>query len=107
MTVEFRCKVGEVLCKDELDFIGDPISGAIAHAILYRSAFHLADMIVTTSEINRQSLMNREQLVEYQKEWIEKYNEMITYIVENVDVSKSDCIECRDKIFIHRAGILV
>jgi len=107
VTAEFRCKVGEVLCKDELDFIGDPISGAIAHAILYRAAFHLADMIVTTSEINRQSLMNREQLVEYQKEWVTKYNEMITYIVENLDITKSDCIECRDKIFIHRAGILV
>ncbi len=107
LTTEFRCKVGEALCKDELDFIGDPISGAIAHAILYRAAYHLADNILTSGEINRQSLMNREQLVEYQKEWVTKYNEMITYIVENLDVSKSDCIECRDRIFIHRAGIMV
>jgi hypothetical protein len=107
LTAEFGCKVGEVLCMDEMNFEFDPIAGAIAHAVLYRSAFHLADMILTTSEINRQSLMNREQLVEYQKEWVLKYNEMITYIVENLDLSKSDCIECRDKIFIHRAGILV
>ena len=107
LTVELRCKVGETLCKDELDFVGDPIAGAIAHAVLYRAAFHLADMIITTGEINRQSLMNREQLVEYQKEWLEKYNEMILYIVDNIDISKSDCIECRDRLHIHRAGILV
>lgn len=107
MGVEFRCKVGEALCKDELDFIGDPIAGAIAHAVLYRASYHLADAIITTGEINRQSLMNREQLVAYQMEWVTKYDEMKTYIVENLDVTKSDCIECRDKIFIHRAGILV
>ncbi len=107
LTAEFRCKVGEALCKDELDFVGDPIAGAIAHAVLYRSAYHLADMIFSTGEINRQSLMNHDQLVEYQKEWVTKYNEMVAYIVENLDMSKSDCIECRDRIFIHRAGILV
>jgi hypothetical protein len=107
LSTEFRCKVGEALCKDELDFIGDPISGAIAHAILYGSSYNVADHILTTGEINRPSLMNHEQLVEYQKEWKGKYDEMITYIVENLDLSKSDCIECRDKIFIHRAGILV
>lgn len=107
LNVELRCRVGETLCKDELDFVGDPMAGAIAHAVLYRSAFHLADMIMSTGEINRQSLMNGEQLVEFQKEWIEKYNEMITYVVENIDLERSDCIECRDKIFIERAGILI
>lgn len=104
--VEFRCKVGETLCKDELDFIGDPIAGAIAHAILYKAGYILSDMILTTNEINRQTMMNREQLVSFQKEWIEKYNAMITYIVQNVDVSESDCFECRDHYQINRAGIL-
>jgi hypothetical protein len=104
--MEFRCKIGETLCKDSLDFVGDPIAGAIAHAILYKAGFLLADMLISTNEINRQTMMNHEALIEFQKEWIEKYNEMIEYIVSNVDVSMSDCFICRDHYQIHRAGIL-
>lgn len=104
--VELRCHVGETLCEDELDFVGDPISGAIAHAIWYKAGFLMADMIITSGHVNRQTMMNREQLADYQKEWIEKYNSMIQYIVENVDISKSDCFTCRDHLHIHRAGIL-
>jgi hypothetical protein len=104
--MEFRCKIGETLCKDSLDFVGDPIAGAIAHAILYKAGFLLADMLISTNEINRQTMMNHEALLEYQKEWFEKYNEMIEYIVSNVDVSVSDCFICRDHYQIHRAGIL-
>jgi hypothetical protein len=104
--VELRCKVGETLCKEALDFEGDPIAGAIAHAVWYKAGYELADMILTSGEINRQTMLNHEQLVDFQTEWLTKYNEMLEYIVSNVDVSVSDCFICRDHYQIHRAGIL-
>jgi len=103
--VDFRCKVGETLCKDALDFVGDPVAGSIAHAIWYKAGCLLADMLMTTGEINRQTMINREQLGEYYTEWLEKYNEKLDYIARNIDMSKSDCFTCRDHYHIHRAGI--
>jgi len=106
LKASFNCNFGETYCKDTLDFVGDPVAGAIAHAIWYRSAFLLADSILMSGEINRQKMLNNEGLIEFQKEWVEKYQEMITYIADNIDASRSGCFGCRDKVQIHKMGIL-
>lgn len=107
LNVYFNCDFGETYCEDELDFRGDPLAGAIAHAIWYRAGFLMADMILMSGEINRQTMMNRENLLEYQKEWVLRYTDMIAYIADNIDVSKSGCFGCRDRVEVHRRGMLI
>ena len=106
LDVNVNCNFVQTYCDTSLDFEGDPIAGATAHAILYRSAFLLADAILQTGEINKHIMINHEALFEFQKEWVVKYNEMLKYIAENVDISQSGCFGCRELNEIHRAGIL-
>jgi len=106
LDVTVNCNFTKTYCDESLDFEGDPIAGATAHAILYRSAFLLADAIHMTGEINKHIMIHHEQLIEYQKEWVVKYDEMIKYIAENIDTSQSGCFGCRELNQIHRYGLL-
>lgn len=106
LDVSFNCNFGKTYCDDSLDFEGDPIAAATAHAILYRSAFLLADAILMTGEINKHIMIHQEQMIEFQKEWVIKYNEMLKYISENVDITQTGCFGCRELNQIHRAGLL-
>lgn len=104
--VELRCNVNELLCMDELDFTSDPLAASMAHAILYKASWITANKILKTDLLNRQTIVNREQLEDSQKEWNQKYNEITRYIADNVDISKNDCFACKEKQQIQKLGIM-
>ena len=102
---EFKCKVQEVLCKDYFDFDSNPLAIATAIAIRYKAGEILINDILTTPNINRNVLINREHLVAMQQEIIARYNEHLKYIAENLNVRSTDCFECRDLIDMTTKGI--
>jgi|GEM_PF-1581536 len=102
---EFGCKVNEVVCQDVLNFANNPLAGAIALAIQYKAAEYLAKQILSSTNINRYTMMNGELLAGFINTYIEKYNNYIDYIIENVDIKMTDCLECKDVIQMMRMGI--
>lgn len=104
--VELGCKVGEVLCKDQLDFDGNTLAQAIAVAIQKKSAALFIDKILLSPELNRIIMLDREQLSKSRDEWLSDYDTMVNYIAENTDVRVNDCLECRDLIEMSKGKIL-
>lgn len=102
---EFKCKVQEVLCKDYFDFESNPLAVATAIAIRYKAGELLINDILTTPNINRNVLINREHLLAMQQELVGRYRENLNYIAQNLNVRSTDCFECRDVIDMTTKGI--
>lgn len=98
LDLELKCKVQETLCKDGLDFEGNPLAISMAYAIRYKAAELIADAILSSGDPDVQTLVNAEGFAEAREEWIDKYNEMTTYIASNVSVQTSDCL-CEKNVF--------
>ena len=103
--VEFRCKIGEVLCKDQLDFEGNPLAPALALAIQHKAGEILGNWILQSGNLNRFTLINTEQFIEDVKSYKQTYIEMIKYIVESADITQNDCFTCRDVYEMAKRGI--
>ncbi|MCX6328204.1 MAG: hypothetical protein NTZ85_01635 [Bacteroidia bacterium] len=103
--VEFKCIINEVLCKDYFDFDANPLAISTALAIRYKAGQLLLEMILRTVNINRDVMINREQITADRDAILAKYNEHVNYIASNVNVQANDCLECRDLIKIAKAGI--
>jgi len=103
--VEIGCTVGEVFCEDGLDFQGNTLAQAMAIAIQKLSGALFVDKIMTSMNLNRAVMIDREQLQKSKEEWKASYNEMIAYITDNIDITANDCFECRDIIEMIQGGI--
>lgn len=106
MKVDFKCDIGESICMDELDFKTNPIALNMAHAIRYKSVEYLIDGIISSPHISRLEIINHELMAEYRLEFQKKYNELMIYIVENIDIKNNDCFKCKDNYGFRKAGIL-
>ena len=105
LEVNFTCKVGETWCKDYLDFQANPLAAAMAFAIRYKAGEILIDRIMRSTNINRMVLMDAEQNQRDKEMFAAKYNEMMVYLTDNVDVTTTDCFSCKDIISATKMGI--
>ena len=103
--VELGCLVNEVFCKDQLDFEGNTLAQAMAVAIQMKSGALFIDKILNTVNLNRQVMLDREQQQKNKEQWEKSYQDMITYITQNIDIEANDCFECRDVIEMIAGGI--
>lgn len=102
---DMNCDFGLGLCDDDLNFESDPLAIATAYAILYKSAEYLADHIFSNKDLSYAKLVGRENLATEQASWILKYKEHIEYIGMNTDVTKTDCLTCKDNLQINKGTI--
>jgi len=105
LELNITCKVGETWCKDYLDFAANPLAIAIAFAIRYKAGEILIDQIMRSPNINRMTLMDAEQNQKDKDMFVAKYNEMMVYLTDNVDVTTTDCFSCKDIVSAVKAGI--
>jgi len=105
--VDIKCHIAGILCRDELDFDADPVAISIAYAVLYASGIYLIEKFFSDPRLNLGKIIDREYLAVRQKEMDEKYKEHLIYIGKTIDVTKTDCIVCRDHQRITRKPMLV
>lgn len=102
---EFKCKVQETLCKDYFDFDANPLAISTAIAIRYKAGELLINDILTTPNINRNVLINREHLLMMKEEIISNYRQNIKYIAGNINIHTNDCFACKDVVKLSTMGI--
>ena len=101
--VEFYCKSEEVICKDEFDYVGNPLAMSVAFAVLYQTAIYTVDTVFGDTEMNQLRMANGETLMNYRAKWVEDYDKEIAYLGQYIDINANDCFKCRDKYgFINR-----
>lgn len=99
LDVDIFCNSSEVICKDEIKFDGSNVLAySIAYAILYASADYLAMRLLSSTKLTRTVMTNRETMLQARKEWEGKYIEHISYVVDNLDLSRNDCLTCQQEI---------
>lgn len=102
----FGCNPTGILCTDTVDWASDPVYFAVAHALRYRIGITLIEYVLTSAEINRFTMMNREGMALIADGYEARYKELLSYIGKTMDVSQSGCFECDPKLWIGKAGIL-
>ncbi len=100
--LEFTCSVENVWCEEELDFVSDNITRAIALAIRYKAGELFFYDNLLSSNVNFNRLVNGDAIQQAKEEFAAKYAEIMTFIVDNIDVTITDCFECEDRIKIGR-----
>lgn len=103
--VEFKCKIGELLCDEQMDFEGNPLAPAVAIAIQHKAGENLGNWVLQSGNLNRFTLINTEQFIEDVKNYKKTYIEMIQYIVESADITQNDCFTCKDVYEMTKRGI--
>ena len=103
--LELKCKVNEVLCEDYMDYEGNPLALYMAHAVRYKAGELLINRIELSPNLNRETMINTEAAAAARDVFITKYNDIVKYIVDRIDISVNDCLECRDLQEMIKAGI--
>jgi hypothetical protein len=103
--VELRCKIGEVLCQDQLDFEGNPLAAAMAIAIQNKTGEMLLNWLISSGNLNRYTIINTETFITQMESYKATYNQMIQYIVESADITQNDCLTCKDIYEMAKRGI--
>ncbi len=103
--VELKCKISEVLCHEQLDFVGNPLAAAIAIAIQNKAGEIIGDWILRSDALNRLNLTGTDQLQSDIDNFKATYQEMIKYIVESADISQNGCLACKDVYEMATRGI--
>lgn len=99
LNVDVKCKVSEIICSDQypLDFENDVNALSMAYAIRYRADAILYEDLIGSDNINRMTMLNRDQLVRYITEWNDKFMEWINYVCQNTqNISENDCLICKE-----------
>jgi hypothetical protein len=95
LSVEFGCRAGEILCKDSLNFSGNPLAMSIAVAVQYKAAEYIALDILSSQNLNRSQLVNREMMQSNMQGWRRTYNEAVAYVAAHADLELNDCLSCK------------
>lgn len=106
LDVEMKCKTSEIICSDErpLDFEDDGFAMNMAYAIRFKAGEILIDSILSSVNINRFTLMNREALYGKRNHYRVEYEKWVAFMCENPNIEYNDCLECRQGHFI-KSGI--
>lgn len=107
LDADLSCEGSRVICSDEypLDFTaGNGLQ--IAYAIRYKAGAILMDSILSSDEINRYTMMDREALYGKRAHYQKMYHDFIAYLCENTQYINNDCWICKPSNHISRGTIL-
>ncbi len=107
LDAQFKCKIGDLICKDELDFeTPNDIALGLAATIRYKAGFYLIEKILASGELNRFTLTDRERLMGKKNTYVKEYQNGIAWLVNKINWKANDCLSCNDFDDVIKAGIL-
>lgn len=109
--IDVKCKVSEIVCSEEypFDYENDTNALSTAYAIRYRANAILYQDLLGSDNINRFTMLNRDQLVLDIREWNDKFVEWVNYVCANTqNIHENDCLICKEgkNDIIKRANIV-
>lgn len=105
LDAEFRCRVNDLICKEELDFEGNPLAIVMAHAIRLRAGSLVNDSILAMTSPNRITMTDRERLMGKKNTYLKEYKDRVAYLAENINIQANDCLICNDFGDVIKGGI--
>jgi predicted nucleotidyltransferase len=97
--VDLKCRMSEIICTDEhpMDFLNDGNAMNMAYAIRFKAGIRLFEQLLSSDQINRFTLLNRDHALNKIREWSEIYQRYIEDTCKNTNrIFDNDCLICRD-----------
>ena len=93
----FTCDKTRLICSDNypLDFEHDERAMNMAYAVRFKAGQMLVQSILDSSNINRYTLLGREALYGKRNSYEKKYNDWISWLCENTEITNTDCLICK------------
>ena len=97
LDVDIKCEASTLICGDSklLDFENDSFSQYMAEAIRFKAGEKLYRGLLSTDQINRFTMMNREEIGNMANSWGANYMKVMEYLNEIIDTKENDCMKCR------------
>lgn len=97
LDVEIKCETSLLICgPDKLaDFTNDSFSQYMAEAVRFKAGEKLYRQLLSTDQINRFTMMNREEIANTANQWGVNYMKVMEYLNEIIDTKENDCLVCR------------
>jgi len=108
LDVEFNCDSTRLICSDDrpLDFENsDPRAMNMAYAVRFKAGEMLIESILSSGEVNRYTMMDREALYGKRNRYRKLYEDWIVWLSENTTVLNSDCLMCRPNSHVSKGTI--
>jgi hypothetical protein len=105
LDTEFVCKQSELICKQNMDYESNPLALVMAYTIRFKAAALLIDTILSSSTLNRITMMEREALYGNRSTYLKSYNERIEYLRDQINWKANDCLECNNFEDVVKVGI--
>lgn len=103
--LKMRCKVEEIWCYDEMDYVGNAVDMAVAKAVRLKATSNLIRDIAVSNNLNFETMIDGETLGDLDERFMAEYAEMIEFIVNNISVERTDCFECGHETLVGRTPI--
>lgn len=109
INAEFKCATDELICNEwqTLDFSGNGIHMQMATAIRLKAGEILLNDLLNSTNINIFTLMRREILEDYRKQYKTTYDQWILYLKENTNVDFNHCLKCKPDRGMYKTGTLL
>lgn len=105
LDAKFVCKTGELICKQNMDFANNELALVMAYTVRYRAAALLIDAILSSGNLNRYTMMDREALYGKRSHYIKEYQNRVSWLSDNINWQANDCLTCNNFDDVFKAGI--
>jgi hypothetical protein len=107
LDIAFSCKAISIICNEHKPLSEDNgYDLQIAYAIRWKAGELVWEKILSSQNINRYTLMDREALYGKRNHARKLYGEFIAYLCENVPAQKYGCLTCRPNNNFHKSNAL-
>lgn len=102
------CDATRLICSDEypLNFETDGYAMKIAETVRYKAGAILADDILSTNNLNRYIMLEREALYGKRNYYRKKYEDLVAWLCANTPYINNDCFACKPPTNAQKGAIL-
>lgn len=103
INLSLNCDYTDIICSNT-DFTNGGVPMAMAKSVQYKAGALLCDYILSSGNINRYIMLDRERILAKRNEYLTEYNTRVMWLSQNIDVNNNGCYECDPRSVY--AGIL-
>lgn len=102
------CDYEDIICNN-LDYgTGNQVNATgltIAKALLYKADANAYDWVLSSQNVSRGVMTDKEGMTNKKNEWKSEYNTRVAWLAQNMDITNNGCYFCEPRMF--KGGILV
>lgn len=89
--VKITCKIDNVICDDEIDYVNNPIAQSMAKAVMYKAGSVVVWNLIRNTKLNRVLMGDIESFRDAASYYERMYKDIVTFLSKNMPVNH-DCI---------------